>query len=304
MLPFGISDRLKTGSSALFGTKGVSQDRQYTDITPETKTEKALEFGGEIVGSILPFGAAGTALKAGGKAVVPPVARALKEIAAKAPTVAKKGAGIGAAVTGYETIKGATEKDYAKERDTLPSKAGASLRAGTGALLSNIGYGAMRAGKDERAEKLIKKGEKISEGFTLDRKEYQGWKSWLDPDFYVINVAQTVPMTAALIPPMLASYKAFGAAATKRGFDPFLKAIIASLGTSVVVRPLEASMGTPVGRNGAVNELVEKVLYNSYDERIQRFLLRLSVMDSFTVEQALFVTQEEESEETLKKLRR
>lgn len=62
--------------------------------------------------------------------------------------------------------------------------------------------------------------------------------------------------------------------------------------------------GIPVDRNGAINELVEKVLYNAYDERIQRFLLHLSVMDSFTTEQAVFVTQEEKSEETLKKLRR
>ncbi|HPA53656.1 MAG TPA: LuxR C-terminal-related transcriptional regulator [Bacillota bacterium] len=62
--------------------------------------------------------------------------------------------------------------------------------------------------------------------------------------------------------------------------------------------------GIPVGRNGTINELVEKVLYNAYDERIQRFLLCLSVMDSFTAEQAVFVTQEEKSEETLKKLRR
>ncbi len=62
--------------------------------------------------------------------------------------------------------------------------------------------------------------------------------------------------------------------------------------------------GIPIGRNGAINELVEKVLYNAYDEGIQRFLLRLSVMDGFTAEQAGFVTQEEESEETLKKLRR
>ncbi len=62
--------------------------------------------------------------------------------------------------------------------------------------------------------------------------------------------------------------------------------------------------GIPVGRNSAINELVEKVLYNAYDERIKSFLLRLSVMDSFTAEQAVFVTQEERSEETLKKLRR
>ncbi|HWP80811.1 MAG TPA: LuxR C-terminal-related transcriptional regulator [Candidatus Acidoferrum sp.] len=60
----------------------------------------------------------------------------------------------------------------------------------------------------------------------------------------------------------------------------------------------------PAGRNGTINELVEKVLYNAYDERIQRFLLRLSVMDSFTAEQAVFVTQEAKSEEALKKLRR
>jgi LuxR family maltose regulon positive regulatory protein len=49
---------------------------------------------------------------------------------------------------------------------------------------------------------------------------------------------------------------------------------------------------------------VEKVLYNAYDERIQRFLLRLSVMDIFTAEKAAYITQEEESEEILKRLRR
>ena len=67
---------------------------------------------------------------------------------------------------------------------------------------------------------------------------------------------------------------------------------------------LGMKQGIPLDRNVAINELVEKVLYNAYDEHIQGFLLRLSVMDSFTVEQAVFVTQEEESEETLKKLRR
>jgi LuxR family maltose regulon positive regulatory protein len=62
--------------------------------------------------------------------------------------------------------------------------------------------------------------------------------------------------------------------------------------------------GIPVDRTGAINELVEKVLYNAYDERIQRFLLRLSVMDIFTAEKAAYITQEEESEEILKRLRR
>lgn len=62
--------------------------------------------------------------------------------------------------------------------------------------------------------------------------------------------------------------------------------------------------GISVGRNSAIDELVEKVLYNPYDESIRGFLLRLSVMDNFTAEQAFFVTQEKRADEFLKKLRR
>lgn len=62
--------------------------------------------------------------------------------------------------------------------------------------------------------------------------------------------------------------------------------------------------GISIDRNSVINELVEKVLYNAYDENIQRFLLRLSVMDSFTAKKAAFITLEEESEKILMKLRR
>ena len=62
--------------------------------------------------------------------------------------------------------------------------------------------------------------------------------------------------------------------------------------------------GIPVGRNSVIDDLVEKVLYNIYDQSIRQFLLRLSVMDSFTAEQARYVTQEAKTVEFLKKLRR
>ena len=62
--------------------------------------------------------------------------------------------------------------------------------------------------------------------------------------------------------------------------------------------------GIPAGSNHAISSLVERVLYNAYDGQIRQFLLRLSVMDSFTAEQALFVTKEEKAEEFLRKLRR
>ncbi|MEA4970653.1 MAG: LuxR C-terminal-related transcriptional regulator [Candidatus Pelethousia sp.] len=62
--------------------------------------------------------------------------------------------------------------------------------------------------------------------------------------------------------------------------------------------------GIPVGRNSAIDELVERNLYNAYDQSIRQFLLRLSVMDTFTAEQARYVTQESSADELLRKLRR
>ena len=60
--------------------------------------------------------------------------------------------------------------------------------------------------------------------------------------------------------------------------------------------------GIPVGMNNSIDELVENVLFNVYEERIRNFLLKLSIMDVFTAEQALFVTQEEKAFDILRKL--
>ena len=65
---------------------------------------------------------------------------------------------------------------------------------------------------------------------------------------------------------------------------------------------LGIEQGIPVGRNNAIDDLIEKVLYNAYDVRIQHFLLLLSVMDNFTAKQAAFVTGESRSDEFLRKL--
>ncbi len=67
---------------------------------------------------------------------------------------------------------------------------------------------------------------------------------------------------------------------------------------------LGIKQGIPMGKSDLIDELVEKALFNAYDEDIRRFLLQLSVMDAFTAEQALFVTEEPRAEEFLKKLRR
>ncbi len=67
---------------------------------------------------------------------------------------------------------------------------------------------------------------------------------------------------------------------------------------------LGIKQGISIGRSSVVDELVEKVLYSVYDEGIKGFLVRLSVMNSFTMRQAQFVTEEPCAAEYLKKLRR
>jgi len=50
--------------------------------------------------------------------------------------------------------------------------------------------------------------------------------------------------------------------------------------------------GIPVGMSSFIDELIEKAMFNAYESQIQNFLLDLSIMNSFTADQALFVTQE------------
>lgn len=51
--------------------------------------------------------------------------------------------------------------------------------------------------------------------------------------------------------------------------------------------------GLPVGMSSSIYELINKVLYNTYDIHIRDFLLKLSIMNEFTAKQASYVTQEE-----------
>lgn len=60
--------------------------------------------------------------------------------------------------------------------------------------------------------------------------------------------------------------------------------------------------GIPIGMNNTVDKLVENTLFNTYDNQVKTFLLKLSVMDDFTAKQASFVTGEEKASVILKKL--
>ena len=62
--------------------------------------------------------------------------------------------------------------------------------------------------------------------------------------------------------------------------------------------------GIPVGMSTTIEEMVEKALFAPYESDIQDLMLRLSVMEEFTAEQAEFVTGNENARLVLKKLNR
>lgn len=62
--------------------------------------------------------------------------------------------------------------------------------------------------------------------------------------------------------------------------------------------------GIPVGMSTTIEGMVEKALFAPYDRQTQDFLLKLSVMEDFTAEQAQFVTEMENAKQILKKLSR
>lgn len=62
--------------------------------------------------------------------------------------------------------------------------------------------------------------------------------------------------------------------------------------------------GIPVGMSTTIEEMIERALFAPYDKQMQDFLLKLSVMEAFTAEQAEFVTESENAKLILKKLSR
>ncbi len=62
--------------------------------------------------------------------------------------------------------------------------------------------------------------------------------------------------------------------------------------------------GFPVGMSTTMEGMIEKTLFSPYSRDIQDFLMKLSFMEDFTAEQAIFVTENMNAKPALKKLNR
>ncbi|MEA4925967.1 MAG: LuxR C-terminal-related transcriptional regulator [Syntrophomonadaceae bacterium] len=62
--------------------------------------------------------------------------------------------------------------------------------------------------------------------------------------------------------------------------------------------------GIPVGVSTTIENMIEGALFNRYDSAMQDFLLRLSIMEEFTAEQAAIITQHEDARQRLSLLGR
>ncbi|NLK17338.1 MAG: LuxR family transcriptional regulator [Clostridiales bacterium] len=65
-----------------------------------------------------------------------------------------------------------------------------------------------------------------------------------------------------------------------------------------------AKHGLEIKRNSVIDNIIETALYNVYDENVKHFLLKLSIMDIFTENQARFVTEEKHTSGIIRRLAR
>ncbi|MFA7175173.1 MAG: hypothetical protein WC340_17500, partial [Kiritimatiellia bacterium] len=205
-------------------------------VDPETGFERGLSKGAGFA----------TDMYLGGKALkaIAPVVGGAKKAAdfiSGLPTGVQAAGGAAAVLGGAETVRGAfTPNEKAGDRSFL-GQTGASLRTGTGQLLETVGGIAKWRDWDELGESLGAAGQKIKAGYEGEPVDFS-WRAFFDPDFYSVNVAQSLPMTLSLIPAMYGGYKLGGSAGAKMGLNPFRKAILSSLTGAGVSRPLESAM--------------------------------------------------------------
>lgn len=65
---------------------------------------------------------------------------------------------------------------------------------------------------------------------------------------------------------------------------------------------LQLENGIPVGLSATLEELIEKTLFAPYEKELQDFLLKLSVMEYFTADQAVYVTHHQNARLFLKRM--
>lgn len=210
---------------------------------PETGLEKGIEMGAELVGGIAGTGKLLKGLGVAKTKAIDPVIDVAKGIAKKTPAPVKLLGGLGAGATAYETYLGATNTDYADQRDTLPSQLGATLRGSTGNTIETIGYSAERHGYTDLSNRLKAAGQQISKGYEV--KPVQGGltlSNVMNPDWWVNNIASSIPAMAMLIPIGIGGYWGGKGAMAKLGASKFTQTVVGSLLGSAMSRPLESEL--------------------------------------------------------------
>lgn len=261
--------------------KGITGQKDYS--YEEYLTEAGMDDGTSKQALALALELASNPLSRVGAKVAKPIVNApvqvAKTIATKTPTVVKKGIGIGAAATGYETIKGATDPDYADRRETFPSQFGASLRGGAGDTVSLVGSSTAWKDQDELADTLKKTGANISKGYESKQVPFT-WRSFFDPEWYANNVARSIPTTAVLIPLMYAGYKVGAKGAAWRGFGKFWQAVIGSLAGSAALRPAESALEAGSAYEDAIARGMSEQEADAVAQRVYEANLSLAGLDA------------------------
>ena len=133
------------------------------------------------------------------------------------------------------------------------AKIATSLAAGAGDVTSTVGGAARWLGAEDKGKKIAEAGKATGARYTLPSEEFT-WKRLLDPDFYLTNVARSIPFSVSLIPAAIVGSYAAGAAGAVLGLGAFGKAVIGAVGAGSINRALESALEA----GGTYNEALER----------------------------------------------
>jgi len=96
-------------------------------------------------------------------------------------------------------------------------------------------------GAEETGERFKESGEERTARYQVPRTGEFSWRSFFDPEFYAVNITETLPTSLSLLPVAVVGAYAGGATATAAGLGAFGRFILASIVGGTTSRTVESA---------------------------------------------------------------
>ena len=169
----------------------------------------------------------------------------------------------------------------------LTTKAARSFAAGIGGLESTTGTVLKYLGADEVGARIKGIGEERVARYQVPRTKEFTWRSLYDPEFYAVNMTETLPISLSLLPLAVVGAYAGAGTATAVGLGAFGRWVLASLGGAALSRPVESAFEAAQQYDAAIGKGATEEEATRQAEQVFKENLALGGMDATQIGLAL-----------------